>query len=96
MQKKSKAHEGLTLLAHRDGVPPAIVMDGSKEQTMGEFPLAWEFTSSRQNWTLHGRMRQVVSVRPSVAQVAKVKKKARLGMESLLGLGRLYPFPYSN
>ena len=38
MQKKSKAHEGLTLLAHRDGIPPAIMMDGSKEQTMGEFP----------------------------------------------------------
>jgi hypothetical protein len=39
MQKKSKAHEGLTLLAHKDGILPAIVMDGSKEQeTMGEFP----------------------------------------------------------
>ena len=37
MRKKSDAHEGLTLLAQRDGVPPVIVMDGSKEQTMGEF-----------------------------------------------------------
>ena len=32
MQKKSKAHEGLTLLAHKDGILPAIVMDGSKER----------------------------------------------------------------
>ena len=37
MKKKSDAHEGLSLMAQRDGVPPAIVMDGSKEQTMGMF-----------------------------------------------------------
>ena len=37
MKNKSDAHEGLSLLAQRDGVPPAIIMDGSKEQTMGEF-----------------------------------------------------------
>ena len=37
MKQKSDAHEGLSLLAQRDGVPPKIIMDGSKEQTMGEF-----------------------------------------------------------
>lgn len=37
MQKKSEAHHGLDLLAQRDGVPPTIIMDGSKEQTLGEF-----------------------------------------------------------
>lgn len=37
MKKKSDAHEGLSLLAMNDGVPRLIVMDGSKEQTMGEF-----------------------------------------------------------
>lgn len=37
MKKKSDAHEGLSLMAQRDGVPPTIVMDGSKEQTLGEF-----------------------------------------------------------
>ena len=37
MKKKSCAHEALSLLAQRDGVPLVIVMDGSKEQTMGEF-----------------------------------------------------------
>jgi hypothetical protein len=37
MKKKSDAHEGLTLLVQRDGVPPVIIMDGAKEQTMGEF-----------------------------------------------------------
>lgn len=37
IRKKSDAHEGLSLLAQRDGVPLSIVMDGSKEQTMSEF-----------------------------------------------------------
>ena len=37
MRSKSEAHEGLSLLAQRDGVPPTIIIDGSKEQTMGEF-----------------------------------------------------------
>ena len=36
-KKKSDAHEGLTLLVQRDGVPPVLIMDGAKEQTMGEF-----------------------------------------------------------
>ena len=32
-------------MAQRDGVPPVLVMDGSKEQTMGEFekrPVKWD------------------------------------------------------
>ena len=37
MKKKADAHEGLSLMFQRDGVPQAIVMDGSREQTMGEF-----------------------------------------------------------
>ena len=37
MQKKSQAHEGLSLLFQRDGVPPAFIVDGSKEQMKGEF-----------------------------------------------------------
>ena len=37
MKKKSDAHEGLSKMAQRDGVPPVIVMDGAKEQTMGSF-----------------------------------------------------------
>jgi hypothetical protein len=37
IKTKSEAHEGLSLLAQRDGVPPTCVMDGSKEQTMGDF-----------------------------------------------------------
>jgi hypothetical protein len=34
---KSEVHEGLSLLFKRDGVPPAIIMDDSKEQTLGKF-----------------------------------------------------------
>ena len=37
MRSKADAHEGLSLLAQQDGVPLQIIMDGSKEQTMGLF-----------------------------------------------------------
>ena len=37
MRNKSDAHEGLSLMAQRDGVLFIIVMDGSKEQTLGPF-----------------------------------------------------------
>ena len=37
MKRKGEAHETLSLLFHRDGVPPAMVTDGSKEQTLGDF-----------------------------------------------------------
>ena len=37
MTAKGEAHESLSLLFHRDGVPPMMVFDGSKEQTLGNF-----------------------------------------------------------
>ena len=37
MKKKRDAHHGLSLMAARDGVPLHLIMDGSKEQTLGEF-----------------------------------------------------------
>ena len=37
MAKKSNAHDGLSLLFARDGVPNCLIMDNSKEQTMGDF-----------------------------------------------------------
>jgi hypothetical protein len=36
MKKESEAHESLSLLFHRDGVPNVIVMDGAKAQVEGE------------------------------------------------------------
>ena len=43
MKSKSEAHYALSTLFQRDGVPIAIVMDGAREQTMGEFrKKAWE------------------------------------------------------
>ena len=39
MKRKGEAHETLSLLFHRDGVPPVMIMDGSKEQTLGDFRL---------------------------------------------------------
>jgi hypothetical protein len=37
MTRKGEAHETLSLLSHRDGVPLTMVFDGSKEQTKGDF-----------------------------------------------------------
>jgi hypothetical protein len=37
MTRKGEAHETLSLLFHRDGVPLTMVFDGSKEQCQGDF-----------------------------------------------------------
>jgi len=37
MKKKSDAVHALDLLLHRDGAPEKMIMDGSKEQTLGKF-----------------------------------------------------------
>ncbi len=37
MTRKGEAHETLSLSFHRDGVPPTMVFDGSKEQCKGDF-----------------------------------------------------------
>ena len=37
IKRKGQAHEALSLLFRRDGVPPCMILDGSKEQTLGEF-----------------------------------------------------------
>ena len=37
MKTKGQAHEVLSLLFAQEGIPNKMIMDGSKEQTMGEF-----------------------------------------------------------
>ena len=37
MRKKNEAHEGLSLLFQREGVPNTLIMDNSKEQLLGNF-----------------------------------------------------------
>ncbi len=37
MKIKGEAHKALSLMFQCEGVPPSMVMDGSKEQTLGEF-----------------------------------------------------------
>jgi hypothetical protein len=37
MKRKGEAHETLSLVFHCDGVPPTMMVDDSKEQTLGEF-----------------------------------------------------------
>ncbi len=40
MSRKSQAHDALSLLFAREGVPPKIIVDNAKEMKMGEF--AWK------------------------------------------------------
>ena len=35
--KKRDAHHGLSLMAAQYGIPPHLIIDGSKEQTLREF-----------------------------------------------------------
>ena len=37
MKRKSEAHEALSLLFQRTGVPDNLIVDGSKEQVQGDF-----------------------------------------------------------
>jgi hypothetical protein len=37
LKKEKEAHEALSLLFHRDGVPNIMVMDGAKAQVEGKF-----------------------------------------------------------
>ena len=37
MRTKGDAHEAVSTLFKRDGVPISIIVDGSKEQTLGKF-----------------------------------------------------------
>ena len=37
MRKNSEAHEGLSLMFQREGVPNTLIMDGAKEQLLGKF-----------------------------------------------------------
>jgi hypothetical protein len=37
MKLKNEAHEALSLIFHRDGVPNVMVVDGAKAQTEGDF-----------------------------------------------------------
>ncbi len=37
MKKKSDEVHALDLMLHRDGMPEKLIMDGSKEQTLGAF-----------------------------------------------------------
>ena len=37
MRKKSEAHENLSMVFKRDGAPPRMIVDNSKEQSPGGF-----------------------------------------------------------
>ena len=37
MKNKSEAHETLSLMFKRNGVPPCMIVDNSNEQSLGEF-----------------------------------------------------------
>ena len=37
MERKGEAHESLSLLFQRDGVPPSMIVDNALEQILGDF-----------------------------------------------------------
>ncbi len=37
MSNKNETHKTLSLMFYRDGVPPTMILDDSKEQTLGHF-----------------------------------------------------------
>jgi len=37
MKDRKDAHETLSMMFKRDGVPPRLIVDGSKEQTLSQF-----------------------------------------------------------
>ena len=45
-QKKSEAHAIMSMIFKRDGVPPIMVFDNSKEQSIGKFAVSTENLSA--------------------------------------------------
>ncbi len=45
MKTKGKTHEALSLMFQREGIPPSMLIDGSKEQTLGKF--CWKLVDVR-------------------------------------------------
>ncbi len=44
MKTKGEAHESLSLMFQHEGVPPSMVMNGLKEQTLGQF--SWKLVNT--------------------------------------------------
>ncbi len=58
MKTKGKVHNALSLMFQHKGFSPLVVMDSSKEQTLGKFARNFEMLAVRngpQNLTLRGR-----------------------------------------
>jgi hypothetical protein len=53
MNKEKEAHESLSMLFHRDGVPNVMVMDGAKAQVEGEFRRKLRDTACHMKKTEH-------------------------------------------
>jgi hypothetical protein len=72
MQLKSEAHLGLSLMFQRDGVLPLIIMDGSKEQTMGQSRMKAREAICQVSHILHARIQQSLQYkRPSMQLVER-------------------------
>ena len=59
MAKKSNAHETWSLLFAQEGVPSTLVMDGAREQVLGEFVVRLgkqNAMCNRLTHTPHGKM----------------------------------------
>ncbi len=78
MKTKGKAHEALSLMFQGEGIPPSLVMDGVKEQTLGKFH--WKLVDS------HCQLKQTEQYSPwqNAAEKEIKELKKRLGCKMLM------------
>ena len=86
MRQKSEAHKGLSLMAQRDGVPPLIVMDGSKEQTLGLFRKKLRQMGSRVKQSEPDTPQSIFAE----GVIREVKRGSRRKMARAKGLAKLW------
>ncbi len=80
---KGEAHKVLSLMFQCEGIPPSMVMDGSKEQTLGKF--CWKLVDA------HCQLKQTEPYSPwqnaadqEIKELKKVRKMLATGTPRLL------------
>ena len=90
MKRKGEAHETLSLMFHRDGVPPTMVTDGSKEQTLGDFR-----RKLREEADCYLRVTEPYSPWQQVAVGCIREIKRGSSRETILCIGLIFNGPYN-
>jgi hypothetical protein len=78
MNKEADAHEVLYLLAHRDGVPEVMIMDGAKAQVQGEF------RKKVRECGIHEKQMKPYAPTSNAAEVGVRKMRCGVGQDQLI------------